>query len=381
MARAPNAALGRGLAALGVSLVAHGLAVAGTGWLPSPSLALVDMKPDLELDFAIETLPPVDEAPAETPAPAEAPQPAPAASQDTTDAPSEKTRTAQAKRRPASFQAPVEGHTVALRFNMRAIRRSELADAVSKTLPALPDWVALLGGSGVDPVAHVDELLIASPDLRRAKTLVAGRSTLPALRLRGITAEFAALRGASQPTWRREAQAQVAAWPNQDRTAREIAVRAPSTFVIAAKGDTGVGLALLSHKAEGAQPGPLDMPRAALAALRMDDASKLLRFRGLATPQQIFLALRKQRKAYLLDGQASFPSRAERDAALAQLRTRLARLLGNPLVRFTGWAGTLTKIALKARGATRVELRLPLERREVERLLRFAPQVRRRPAK
>ena len=61
------------------------------------------------------------------------------------------------------------GAQLALRVDMKRVRASPLAPDVTRFLQGVPDWQLLLAGSGIDPVADLDRLLVATPNLQRSK--------------------------------------------------------------------------------------------------------------------------------------------------------------------------------------------------------------------
>ncbi len=67
------------------------------------------------------------------------------------------------------------GSQVALRLDMDRIRSSELRVEVERLIEVIPDWDAVLGGSGIEPVRDLSRVLIATPDFQRSHLVVAGR--------------------------------------------------------------------------------------------------------------------------------------------------------------------------------------------------------------
>jgi hypothetical protein len=67
------------------------------------------------------------------------------------------------------------GAQIAVRVDMQRIRASPIAEDVRGLLAAIPDWKALLDGSGIDPVDDIDRLLLATPNLQRSRVVIAGR--------------------------------------------------------------------------------------------------------------------------------------------------------------------------------------------------------------
>ena len=67
------------------------------------------------------------------------------------------------------------GAQLALRIDMKRVRESPLGPDVTQFLRGVPDWQLILDGSGIDPVADLDRLLVATPNLQRSKLVLAGK--------------------------------------------------------------------------------------------------------------------------------------------------------------------------------------------------------------
>ncbi|MFW6067681.1 MAG: hypothetical protein ACOC97_05025 [Myxococcota bacterium] len=153
------------------------------------------------------------------------------------------------------------GAQLALRMDMKRIRRSPIADDVRRLLDTIPDWKAVLGGSGIEPVDDLSRVLIASPDLRRDKAVVAGRHTGGRSLPREIVARMAAARG-EEASWGRRSGVPVADWPDQDATRRVIAVIGPEHFAISRPQDLPRVLAVAQARQDAQRAdGGTDEPR------------------------------------------------------------------------------------------------------------------------
>ena len=135
--------------------------------------------------------------------------------------------------------APVElpaGTQIALRVDMSRIRRSPLADDIRGLIAAIPDWQAILAGSGIDPVEQLDRLLIATPDLSREKVVIAGRYLGEVDVVQRAVGKLSESAGVDAP-FHTERGVTVARWANPDRTERIVALIGPSHFVISRRQD------------------------------------------------------------------------------------------------------------------------------------------------
>jgi len=123
------------------------------------------------------------------------------------------------------------GSQIALRLDVTRIRESPLAPDVRQFLAAMPDWQALLEGSGVEPLDDLDRVLVATPNLQRSRLIVAGRTTSDADAIRAAAARLA--EGAGETLeWRTEHGVEVARWYNHDSTERVVAIIGPRHFIL-----------------------------------------------------------------------------------------------------------------------------------------------------
>ena len=141
------------------------------------------------------------------------------------------------------------GAQLALRLDMARIRRSRLAPDVRDLLRAIPDWQALLEGSGIAPVDDLDRVLIASPNMQRSRLVMAGRYEGDVERVRAAVARMAQARNLDAP-WRDVGGIPVAPWRNADATERNIALVGPQQFAITRPEDLPRVLAVAHARAE-----------------------------------------------------------------------------------------------------------------------------------
>ena len=123
------------------------------------------------------------------------------------------------------------GAHLALRVDMKRVRESPLGPDVTRFLAGVPDWQLLLEGSGIDPVADLDRLLVATPNLERSKLVLAGRHGHDPSFARASVTRLARSRGKSA-RWQRRFGVPTAPWYNLDRTPRTIALLSPHHFSI-----------------------------------------------------------------------------------------------------------------------------------------------------
>jgi hypothetical protein len=135
------------------------------------------------------------------------------------------------------------GAQLALRVDMKRVRESPLAGDVTSFLSGVPDWQLLLDGSGIDPVADLDRLLVATPNLQRSKLALAGRNRHGERFARESVQRLARSRGQSV-RWRQRYGVPTAPWYNLDDTPRTIALLSPHHFSITRRQDLGRILAM-----------------------------------------------------------------------------------------------------------------------------------------
>jgi hypothetical protein len=119
---------------------------------------------------------------------------------------------------------------------MKRVRESPLGPDVTSFLQGVPDWQLLLDGSGIDPVADLDRLMVATPNLQRSKLVLAGRHRRDASFARNSVKRLARSRGKSV-RWQRRFGVATAPWYNRDQTLRTIAILSARHFSITRRQD------------------------------------------------------------------------------------------------------------------------------------------------
>ena len=141
------------------------------------------------------------------------------------------------------------GAQIAVRVDMARIRVSPLADDVRQLLAAIPDWKALLDGSGIDPIEKLDRFMIATPNLQRSKIVIAGRYVGGEQTVLAAVDQLASAHGA-HPNWHNQAGVRIANWANADETPRVIALVGPEHFAICREEDLTRVLAFAATRAQ-----------------------------------------------------------------------------------------------------------------------------------
>ena len=128
------------------------------------------------------------------------------------------------------------GAQLALRVDLRRVRESPLGPDVTAFLRGVPDWQLLLDGSEIDPVADLDRLLVATPNLQRSRLVLAGRHRRGEGFARKSVKRLARSRGKSV-RWQRRLGVPTATWHNLDQTRRTIALLSSEHFSISRQQD------------------------------------------------------------------------------------------------------------------------------------------------
>jgi hypothetical protein len=167
------------------------------------------------------------------------------------------------------------GAQIAVRVDMARLRASPVATDVRALLAAIPDWQALLDGSGIDPVDQLDRLLIATPNLQRSKVVIAGRFVGAPSLVDDAVRRMAEARGVEARWRKRDQGVRVATWANADETPRVIAVVGPAHFTISRDEDLNRVLAIAAARAVEQADGGAPTVHPADALLSMEDGEGL----------------------------------------------------------------------------------------------------------
>ncbi len=251
------------------------------------------------------------------------------------------------------------GAQIALRVDMSRIRKSPIAPDVRRLLAAIPDWKALLDGSGIDPLEQLDRLLIATPNLQREKVVLAGRYFGGEPVVREAVEKLGQARGVPTP-WHRSGNVQVAPWANQDATARMIALIGPQHFAIAREEDLPRILAIASARAKGkrrkeGEPHPADallsMEDGEGLSLEVEGAANFVRRGRRGVPDHLRLsAVELPNLRAELRGTFSYADGAGAADALDYLGSLRDRYASNALVVLLGLSDPLEDAALEQAG-------------------------------
>jgi hypothetical protein len=280
------------------------------------------------------------------------------------------------------------GGQIALRLDLDHVRASPVRADVERLLGAIPDWQALLGTSGVEPVRDLSRVLVATPNLQRSSLVVAGRLAdgAPAP---SVIVEQLVTAGGGTVAWEEQDGVPTTEWPNPDATPRRVAIVGDRHFVIARGEDLPRVLAIAASRAESERPGepPRTSPADALLALP-DGAAITLEIEGARAyvrQSPCRVPTRLAARADEVDGMvhvslhAVFDSEDESTEAASCFETLRARALSNPIVSFMGFGGPLGELEIDTDGAS-LDATTRLSYSHVRSALRYAQGMFRRSA-
>jgi hypothetical protein len=258
---------------------------------------------------------------------------------------------------PVAFLPP--GAQIALRIDLDRIRSSPVGEDVRSLLRAIPDWQALLGPSGIDPVRDLSRILVATPDLQRASLVVAGRLAPEAPDPRAIV-ESAANASGVPVAWHEESGVPTTRWPSLDETMREVALIGARHFVIARPEDLPRVLAIaaspprLRHPSrqipapEGPAEALLAMGEGEGVSLEIENVPVFVRRSPCAVPLRMRLGLVETPDGVAVRGEARFASTEEATSARSCLAERARATAQSLFVVLYGLHGPLERLDLSA---------------------------------
>lgn len=243
------------------------------------------------------------------------------------------------------------GAQIALRIDMDRIRASPLREQVEQLLAAIPDWDAVLGGSGIEPVRDLSRVLIATPNFQRQNIVVAGRLSDDAPSPREVAERVAA---ASDHTleWSDEGGIESAPFYSPDGADRRVAILDERHVVLSRPQDLERVLAIASARTTDDQTNPADallsMNEGEAVSVEVEGLAAFVRRSPCEIARRARLAMVETEDGVSLDGVATFDTAEHASSArdcFDELRVRAAQ---NPLVQIMGFSPNLYDIELEA---------------------------------
>lgn len=244
-----------------------------------------------------------------------------------------------------------EGAQLALRIDLDLVRASPLGEDIAGLLHAIPDWQALLGDSGVDPVRDLSRVLIATPNMQRANIVIAGRMSEGAPEARSIAEQLALAHGLSAE-WQDANGVPHTTWPSPDTTLRDVALLSNRHFVIARPEDLPRVLAIAARRrqrqTDRAADALLSMEPGEGLSIEIENVPVFVRRSPCAVPLHLRGGLRAREGGIELHLKAHFDTAAHAEEARACLASLADQYANNYIVALTGLTGPLTRLELRS---------------------------------
>jgi hypothetical protein len=278
------------------------------------------------------------------------------------------------------------GGQIALRLDLDRVRASPVRPEVERLLAEIPDWQAILGASGVEPIRDLSRVLVATPNLQRSSLVIAGALSAEAGGPREIVERMIEAAGGAS-AWEDVDGVPSTDWPSPDAP-RRVAIVGERHFVIARGEDLPRVLAIAAAR-RAAQPEDatarasaadalLALPDGAAITIEVEGARNYIRRSPCVVPTRLRARVDEDRGDVQVSLHAVFPSDEESASAARCFDDLRARALGNPFVAFVGMAGPLGALEIVADGVT-LDARTRLSYAQVRRLLDLARGMVRRP--
>jgi hypothetical protein len=278
------------------------------------------------------------------------------------------------------------GATIALNVDLERVRKTALLLETQSLLDIIPEWQALLAGSGLDALQDLQRVFVATPNLERSSLVVSARHTLPRARIDAAVAALAAEQHAPA-RFAQEDGFQVAPWRNRGPTERVIALTGDDQFTITRRDDLqrvlGVARALSQLRSQQGfdqkelerQGGLLAMQANEAVSLWVEGVGKYVRGEVAGVPSSLRLSI------YHVDqfntelrvrGQyGSAGAAAEALTAMDALRQELSN---NARVIFLGLKSALDSAVIEQHGAA-LALHVKLTLHQTRYLLRYVTRA------
>lgn len=267
----------------------------------------------------------------------------------------------------------VGGGTIALNVDLERVRDSALLLETQALLDIIPEWQALLAGSGIDAVRDFRRVFVAAPSLDRAALIVSAEHVLSSARVTSAVSTLAAERGSPAP-FRTESGLPVAAWYNRGPTERVIALTGDKQLLITRGRDlsrvlsvsralgiarTGQGFASDEVEARG---GLLAMQPDEAVALWVEGLRRYVRNGPGGIPDAVRLSVFRVDQFYTdLAVAGTYASKADAAEALGIMDGLRAELSNHPRVIFLGLKSALDSARIEQQGSLlRLKVRLTL---------------------
>jgi hypothetical protein len=265
------------------------------------------------------------------------------------------------------------GATIALNVDLQRIRKTALLLETESLLNIVPEWQALLAGSGIDALRDLQRVFVASPTLERSNVVVAADHKLGRARVEAAVAQLASEQG--QPAaFHQQGGYPVAAWRNRGPTERSIALTGEQQFTITRTSDLERVLQVADsltdvRKGQDVSSAELERHGGLLAmqereavALWVEGAQKYVRSESPGVPVSMRLSLFPvDQFSTELRVRAQYPSAERATEAQAVLEGLRRELSEQPRVIFLGLKSAVDAAEVQQLGAAlRLTVKLTL---------------------
>jgi hypothetical protein len=278
------------------------------------------------------------------------------------------------------------GATIALNVDMERVRKTALLLETGALLDIIPEWQALLAGSGLDILQDFQRVFVATPNLERSSLVVSARHSLPRARIEAAVAALAAERGAPA-SFRQQEGVAVAPWRNRGPTERVIALTGADQFTITRSDDLQRVLAVTRALSQlrsqqgfeqtelAKQGGLLAMQANEVVALWVEGVHKYVRGEVVGVPNSLRLSI------YHVDqfntelrvrGQYESPAAAA--GALTAMDALRQELSDNARVIFLGLKSAMDRAVIEQHGSA-LALNVRLTLHQTRYLLRYVTRA------
>lgn len=245
------------------------------------------------------------------------------------------------------------GAQIALRIDMDRIRASPLRGEVEELLAAIPDWDAVLGGSGVEPVRDLSRVLVATPNFQRSNIVVAGALTEDAPSPREVAERVAAANGHTLE-WTEEGGIESAPFYSPDGADRRVAILDDRHVVLSRPDDLPRVLAIAAARAGGGETSAADallsMNEGEAVSVEVEGLAAFVRRSPCEVARRARLAMVQADDGVTIEGVATFDTAEHAESARQCFDDLRVRAAANPFVQFTGFSVPLYEIELTTEG-------------------------------
>lgn len=279
-----------------------------------------------------------------------------------------------------------KGATIALNVDLARVRKTALLLETAALLDIIPEWQALLAGSGLEPMQDFERVFVATPTLERADLVVSARHRLARTRIEAAVQQLASEAGRPAPFHEQEGYP-VAAWRNRGPTERVLAITGADQFAITRSSDLArvleVARALARARAEqgfeqaelAAQGGLLAMQPQEAVALWVEGVAKYVRGEAAGVPKSLRMSIyHVDQFTTELRVRGQYASKTAAADALTAMDALRQSLSDHPKVVFLGLKSALDKAVIEQDGAA-LRLRVQLTLHQTRYLMKFVARA------